>query len=89
LAIKHQQNQEDIHSFQILKTAREYAGQKQETIPINGHRLKKIKQIKTLNNKKMRNLLQHSPTESRRFTYFSKFKDSKRVRWTESRNYVR
>ncbi len=35
MAIKHQQNQEDIHSFQILKTAREYAGQKQETIPIN------------------------------------------------------
>jgi len=37
----------------------------------------------------MRNLLQHSPTESRRFSYFSNFKDSKRVRWTESRNYVR
>ena len=29
-----------------------------------------------------------SPTEARRFTFFSNFKDSKRVRWTENRNYV-
>lgn len=28
------------------------------------------------------------PTETRRFMYFSTFKDSRRVRWSESRNYV-
>jgi len=27
------------------------------------------------------------PTESRKFVYFSNFKSSKRVRWTERRNY--
>ena len=29
-----------------------------------------------------------SPTDHRRFSYFSNFKSSKRVRWSESRNYV-
>lgn len=35
--------------------------------------------IKTVNN---------LPTESKRFSYFSTFKSSKRVRWSEARNYV-
>ncbi|MDT7829560.1 hypothetical protein RQM65_12860 [Pricia sp. S334] len=29
-----------------------------------------------------------SPTESRRFTFFTHLKDSKRIRWAESRNYL-
>ena len=30
----------------------------------------------------------YSPTEARRYSFFSNFKNSKRVRWTENRNYV-
>lgn len=28
------------------------------------------------------------PTESKRFSYFSSYKSSKRVRWSQARNYV-
>ncbi len=36
----------------------------------------------------MKRISNQSPTESRRFAFFSNFKDSKRVRWTEYRNFV-
>ena len=36
----------------------------------------------------MKRIINQSPTESRRFSYFSNFKESKRVRWTEVRHYV-
>ncbi|MDT7829556.1 hypothetical protein RQM65_12840 [Pricia sp. S334] len=29
-----------------------------------------------------------SPTESSRFAFFTNFKDSKRIRWAESRQYL-
>ena len=36
----------------------------------------------------MRIFAKHTPTESRRYTFFSNFKDTKRVKWTEVRHYV-
>lgn len=32
--------------------------------------------------------IKNMPTESKRFSYFSSFRSSKRVRWSEARNYV-
>lgn len=32
--------------------------------------------------------IKNTPTESKRYSYFSSFKSSKRVRWSEARNYV-
>lgn len=29
-----------------------------------------------------------TPTEARRYTYFSNFKNTRRVRWTELRHYL-
>ncbi|NJB69974.1 hypothetical protein GGR42_000436 [Saonia flava] len=36
----------------------------------------------------MRTFINHTPTESRRHSFFSTFKDSKRVRWSENRNHT-
>jgi hypothetical protein len=36
----------------------------------------------------MKALLKRTPTESRRHTFFSNFKNSKRVKWSEVRHYV-
>ncbi|KPM33832.1 Hypothetical protein I595_739 [Croceitalea dokdonensis DOKDO 023] len=32
--------------------------------------------------------INQSPTESRRFTFFTHFEDSKRIRWSHSRPYL-
>ena len=37
----------------------------------------------------MKAALSKTPTEARKYTYFSNFKDSKRVRWAEYRSYIR
>ncbi len=36
----------------------------------------------------MNYLVQQTPTESKRHAYFSNLKNSKRVRWSESRHYT-
>jgi len=36
----------------------------------------------------MRNFSNHTPTVSRRHSFFSNFKNSKRVRWSEARHYT-
>jgi hypothetical protein len=35
----------------------------------------------------MRTALLNSPTESRKFIFFSNFKNSRRVRWSEQRHF--
>ena len=37
----------------------------------------------------MRATISRMPTEARKNSFFSSFKDSKRVRWAASRNYTR
>jgi len=36
----------------------------------------------------MRTFIRNTPTESRRSTFFSNFKNSKRVQWASSRNHT-
>jgi hypothetical protein len=35
----------------------------------------------------MKTQLNNTPTESRQFVFFSNFKNSKRIRWSEQRNF--
>ncbi|WP_262711551.1 hypothetical protein [Maribacter caenipelagi] len=36
----------------------------------------------------MRTIINHSPTESRRLTFLTHVKDSKRIHWSNSRPYL-
>ena len=82
---KQQQNQKQVSTFHPLVAVKELNGRSTGISIVNYDFQQHINHQKTLI---MRTFINQSPTESRRFTYFSNFKDSKRIRWAESRHHL-